>query len=118
MQSIAFILSFATAHRSPPALSSFSPPNMQMDQAMDLRTQIRRFRILVVGEANAGKTTILKKICNSVDSPEIFSPEGVKVSRADEFLNKPVMNLCSSIFRSSRDHLGSDSTPIFFVSTY
>jgi len=30
-----------------------------------IRRQCRQFRILVVGKANAGKTTILRKVCNA-----------------------------------------------------
>ena len=29
-----------------------------------IREECRRFRILVIGKANAGKTTILRKVCN------------------------------------------------------
>ncbi|KAJ6455187.1 hypothetical protein C8R45DRAFT_846054 [Mycena sanguinolenta] len=50
-----------------------------MDQAIDLRSKCPHFRILVVGRANAGKTTLLKKVCNSVEEPEIFNPAGKKV---------------------------------------
>ncbi|KAJ6455174.1 hypothetical protein C8R45DRAFT_846082 [Mycena sanguinolenta] len=50
-----------------------------MDQAIDLRSKCPHFRILVVGRANAGKTTLLKKVCNSVEEPEIFNPAGNKV---------------------------------------
>ncbi|KAI6127887.1 GTP-binding protein [Pisolithus croceorrhizus] len=39
---------------------------------------IKRFRILVMGRANAGKTTILQRVCNSTDKPEIFDVEGNK----------------------------------------
>ncbi|KAI6115249.1 GTP-binding protein [Pisolithus croceorrhizus] len=42
---------------------------------------IERFRILVVGRANAGKTTILQRVCNSMDKPEIFD-EGNKIEDA------------------------------------
>jgi GTPase SAR1 family protein len=38
-----------------------------------------RFRILIVGRANAGKTTILKKICNTTEDPEIHDRYGRKV---------------------------------------
>ncbi|KIN95136.1 hypothetical protein M404DRAFT_166590, partial [Pisolithus tinctorius Marx 270] len=41
--------------------------------------RIKRFRILVMGRANAGKTTILKRVCNTTDEPEIFNGEGEKV---------------------------------------
>ncbi|KAF7373075.1 GTP-binding protein [Mycena sanguinolenta] len=53
-----------------------------MDQAIDLRSKCPHFRILVVGRANAGKTTLLKKVCNSVEDPEIFSPNGKKLELA------------------------------------
>ncbi|KAI6128350.1 hypothetical protein EDD16DRAFT_1472448 [Pisolithus croceorrhizus] len=38
------------------------------------------FQVLVMGRANAGKTTILQRVCNSMDEPEIFNGEGNKVS--------------------------------------
>ncbi|KAI5988306.1 hypothetical protein F5J12DRAFT_528819 [Pisolithus orientalis] len=41
--------------------------------------RISRFRILVVGRANAGKTTILQRVCNTTDQPEIFDGNGEKV---------------------------------------
>ncbi|KAI6116643.1 GTP-binding protein [Pisolithus croceorrhizus] len=40
---------------------------------------IKRFRVLVMGRANAGKTTILQRVCNSTDKPEIFDGKGNKV---------------------------------------
>ncbi|KAI6011503.1 hypothetical protein EDC04DRAFT_771475 [Pisolithus marmoratus] len=40
--------------------------------------KINRFRILVMGRANAGKTTILQRVCNSTDKPEIFDGKGNK----------------------------------------
>lgn len=52
-----------------------------MDKTIELRAKCGRFRILVIGRANAGKTTILKKICDSIDEPIIYDREGVKVSR-------------------------------------
>ena len=45
----------------------------------DLRERFGRFRILVIGRANAGKTTILKKICDSTEDPEIYNGWGRKV---------------------------------------
>ncbi|KAG5637658.1 hypothetical protein H0H81_003679 [Sphagnurus paluster] len=47
--------------------------------AADLRRRVRRFRILVIGRANAGKTTILQKVCNTTDQPEIYNAKGKKV---------------------------------------
>ncbi|KAG2113747.1 uncharacterized protein F5147DRAFT_570991 [Suillus discolor] len=41
--------------------------------------QIGRFRILVIGRANAGKTTILQRVCKTRDNPEIHNSAGEKV---------------------------------------
>jgi GTP-binding protein EngB required for normal cell division len=48
-------------------------------QDSDLRKMIGRFRILIMGRANAGKTTILQKVCNTTDDPEIYDTKGKKV---------------------------------------
>ncbi|KAJ8581292.1 hypothetical protein M405DRAFT_832793 [Rhizopogon salebrosus TDB-379] len=40
----------------------------------------RRFRILVVGRANAGKTTLLQKVCNTAEKPEILDGKGNKIN--------------------------------------
>ncbi|KAI6103815.1 GTP-binding protein [Pisolithus croceorrhizus] len=39
---------------------------------------IKRFRVLVMGRSNAGKTTTLQRVCNSTDKPEIFDQNGKK----------------------------------------
>ncbi|KAG0704635.1 hypothetical protein DFH29DRAFT_848851 [Suillus ampliporus] len=44
-----------------------------------LRETIGRFRILIMGRANAGKTTILKKVCNTTENPEVYNAKGDKV---------------------------------------
>ncbi|KAF8197692.1 hypothetical protein K438DRAFT_1918671, partial [Mycena galopus ATCC 62051] len=50
-----------------------------MDGAIQFRSKINHFSVLVIGRANAGKTTLLKRVCNSIEDPEIFSPEGIKI---------------------------------------
>ena len=45
----------------------------------DIKEKFGRFCILVIGRANAGRTTILKKICNSTENPEIYNGQGNKV---------------------------------------
>jgi GTPase SAR1 family protein len=45
-----------------------------------IREKIGRFRILVIGRANAGKTTILQRVCNTRENPEIYNSDGEKVS--------------------------------------
>ncbi|KAG1801302.1 hypothetical protein EV424DRAFT_1436407 [Suillus variegatus] len=44
-----------------------------------IREKIGRFRILVIGRANAGKTTILQRVCNTRENPEIYNSAGEKV---------------------------------------
>ncbi|KAG1838617.1 hypothetical protein C8R48DRAFT_666797 [Suillus tomentosus] len=44
-----------------------------------IRNKIGRFRILVIGRANAGKTTILQRVCNTREDPEIYNSAGTKV---------------------------------------
>ncbi|KAJ8593997.1 hypothetical protein M405DRAFT_858492 [Rhizopogon salebrosus TDB-379] len=50
-----------------------------MEPTQDIREKFGRFRILVVGRANAGKTTLLQRICNTTEKPEIFDREGNKI---------------------------------------
>jgi len=44
-----------------------------------LRKRFRRFRVLIIGRANAGKTTILQRVCNTRENPEIYNSAGKKV---------------------------------------
>ncbi|KAF8812106.1 hypothetical protein BYT27DRAFT_7088037 [Phlegmacium glaucopus] len=46
-----------------------------MDDAFKLRQKYSRFRILVIGRANAGKTTLLKRVCNTTEEPCIYDEE-------------------------------------------
>ena len=59
----------------------------------DLRAKYTHFRILVIGRANAGKTTLLQRVCNTTEDPCIYDDKKnlVSVHRSeDEF--------CSDIF--------------------
>ncbi|KAF7333945.1 GTP-binding protein [Mycena sanguinolenta] len=83
-----------------------------MDQAIDLRSKCPHFRILVVGRANAGKTTLLKKVCNSVEDPEIFSPNGKKLDLAvvEGTAQRGEHNIENQlIFKSNRQFIFHDS---------
>ncbi|KAF7343604.1 GTP-binding protein [Mycena sanguinolenta] len=81
-----------------------------MNKPIDVRSKISRFRILIIGRANAGKTTILKKVCNSVEDPQIYDirgrrldPEIVKESAQ---VKSPTSLSASSalIFRQRGEH--------------
>ncbi|KAG2048029.1 hypothetical protein BDR06DRAFT_896278, partial [Suillus hirtellus] len=39
--------------------------------------------VLIMGRANAGKTTILQKVCNTTDQPEIYNTKGKKCGNHD-----------------------------------
>jgi AAA+ ATPase superfamily predicted ATPase len=52
----------------------------------DLRAKYTRFRILVIGRANAGKTTLLQRVCNTTEDPCIYDKNNknlVSVRRPD-----------------------------------
>ena len=38
----------------------------------DLRAKYTHFRVLVIGRANAGKTTLLQRVCNTTEDPCIY----------------------------------------------
>ena len=42
-----------------PQQNQFQVPNIQ-------------FRVLIIGRANAGKTSILQRVCNTTDSPKVY----------------------------------------------
>ncbi|KAG2069048.1 hypothetical protein BDR04DRAFT_1102266 [Suillus decipiens] len=55
---------------------------MATSNTQDLKGKFGRFRVLIMGRANAGKTTILQKVCNTTDHPEIYDTKGNKVDVA------------------------------------
>jgi GTP-binding protein EngB required for normal cell division len=83
-----------------------------MDKAIDLRSKCGHFRILIIGRANAGKTTLLKKVCNSVDDPEIFSPSGEKLdpTLVQESSERGLHDINNQlVFKSNRQFIFHDS---------
>ena len=53
--------------------------NYKKDLAPKLLNKADRFRILVIGTANSGKTTILQKMCKTNEKPEIFNSKRERV---------------------------------------
>ncbi|THU99781.1 hypothetical protein K435DRAFT_658211, partial [Dendrothele bispora CBS 962.96] len=56
------------------------PPSSDMasndvPEALKLREKYEHFRVLVIGRANAGKTTLLKRVCNTDEDPCIYDEE-------------------------------------------
>ena len=66
-------------------VTDFSPgadDMVHMDPAETGRKHFARighFRILVIGRANAGKTTLLQRVCNTTELPEVYDAKGEKV---------------------------------------
>ncbi|KAG2125432.1 hypothetical protein DEU56DRAFT_743738 [Suillus clintonianus] len=48
----------------------------------EIKKKINRFRILIIGRANAGKTTILQRVCNTKENPDIYNSAGEKIDAA------------------------------------
>ncbi|KAL4064056.1 hypothetical protein V8B97DRAFT_1876300 [Scleroderma yunnanense] len=44
-----------------------------------VRKTFQKFRILIVGRSNAGKTTILQRVCTTMDRPEIYNAQGERI---------------------------------------
>jgi septin family protein len=61
-------------------MASSSVDSEAVQHAEKLRQKAGRFRILIIGRANAGKTTILQKVCNTTEGPKIDKSEGERVS--------------------------------------
>jgi GTP-binding protein EngB required for normal cell division len=53
---------------------------MATPDSFKARQKYSHFRILVIGRANAGKTTLLKRVCNTPDDPCIYN-EGKNLVR-------------------------------------
>jgi len=56
-----------------------SIPRMDPAIAREHFDRIGRFRVLVIGRSNAGKTTLLQRICNTTELPEVFNSDGDEV---------------------------------------
>jgi hypothetical protein len=120
------------------AQSSGDPPIRQgVLSAEEIRAECPRFRILIIGKANAGKTTILRKVCNAKPDakPIVYDAEGkevpqeipTKVRLANlAVLTKLTKNLghhgslgcsrCLSFFDETRDVLQMSSTLLLRLS--
>ncbi|PPQ81509.1 hypothetical protein CVT26_010896 [Gymnopilus dilepis] len=62
-------------------ISESSATNDELAEAIKLRAKYTHFRILVIGRANAGKTTVLKRVCNTDEEPCIYDEDGKNLVR-------------------------------------
>ena len=49
-----------------------SPPATMSQNKLNFRVPDIKFRVLIVGRANAGKTSILQRVCETTESPKIY----------------------------------------------
>ncbi|KAG6326516.1 hypothetical protein ID866_12573, partial [Astraeus odoratus] len=47
----------------------------------DVRDAFKHFRILIVGRANSGKTTVLQRVCNTTAWPQVYDSKGQKLQK-------------------------------------
>jgi len=62
----------STPQNHPNSPSAVVAVTVDLEEAAELRAKYTRFRILVIGRANAGKTTLLKRVCNTTEEPSIY----------------------------------------------
>ena len=63
-----------------PVPSSSPSPAPSLAPAPSPRAPNVKFRVLIIGRANAGKTSILQRVCNTTQSPVIYrsDPSGTR----------------------------------------
>ena len=62
-----------------------------MSDNTEIREKYRQFRILVIGCANAGKTTLLKRVCNTNEEPCIYNKKNNELVRYLSFSEASVL---------------------------
>jgi len=64
-----------------PEISSRTKERFRLDpvQVKKQFNRIGHFRILAIGRSNAGKTTLLQRVCNTTELLDIFNANGEKV---------------------------------------
>ncbi|KAG6826939.1 hypothetical protein H0H92_013835 [Tricholoma furcatifolium] len=89
-----------------------------------IRKRAGRFRVLIVGRANSGKTTILQRVCKSAEAPAIYGPGGFKLTEGgkrglhdieDEMIFKSNPNF---IFHDSRGFEAGDRAELSEVKKF
>ena len=81
------------------AMEKTSIDEMDLDEVERLRAKFDRFRVLIFGRANAGKTSILAQICRTTKDQAIRTRDGIPVS-----LFNPQHSI-SLILTSIRSHM-------------
>ncbi|KDQ17552.1 hypothetical protein BOTBODRAFT_577359 [Botryobasidium botryosum FD-172 SS1] len=58
-----------------------------MEETIEIRSKYQYFRVLVMGRANAGKTTTLQAVCGTTEAPEVYNRRGRKVGAKKSILS-------------------------------
>jgi len=58
------------------------------------------FRVLIMGRSNAGKTTILQRVCNTTELPEVFN------AREEKVLSHMIIRLLIELLIDRNDQIG------------
>ncbi|KDQ15321.1 hypothetical protein BOTBODRAFT_108895, partial [Botryobasidium botryosum FD-172 SS1] len=75
-----------------------------------LREKCGHFRVLVLGRANAGKTTLLKAVCGASGDPEIFYNNAVESNTVPNYFQRGEHNINTQlVFPSNRGFIFHDS---------
>jgi GTPase SAR1 family protein len=90
-----------------PQSSSDLPVRQGALSARQIRAECPQFRILIIGKANAGKTTILRKVCNVKPDakPIIYDAEGKEVRQ--EIPTKVRLGTLAILAKANHQDLGS-----------
>ena len=96
-----------TVHFSSPAMSAANqsssdalPFRQGALDAAKIRASCPQFRILIIGKANAGKTTILRKVCNAKPDakPVIYDAKGNQVIHETRQVIQEPTKVCLETF--------------------
>jgi len=84
---------------APPALAptvTTTATTANSEETAKLRAKYTHFRILVIGRANAGKTTLLKRVCNTKEDP-VYSKVEISASLHTHLLLSLQINPTSKV---------------------
>ena len=90
---------------NPPGIEHMTQTiHLDPDEVKQKLGGMSRFRILVTGRSNAGKTTLLQRVCNTTEDPEIHNSNGEKVKYPIVQRHRSLMHVIRSLVKSCAGH--------------